>query len=361
MKILSTLLLVCCSMGAYSQQQDAAIEAAPEACGSSCTCGSGTQTPLGVMTDHIHGKGEWMASYTYMDMMMKGNRMGTKNASDNDVYSNYMMAPKTMNMQMHMVMLMYGVTDRLTLMAMGGYSRYTMGMTMSDNMISMPGMVMTPGNMNMSSVSSGLSDTKLSALYNLSHNENTRIIASGGIGLPTGTIKATGTTMLGENQRLPYDMQPGTGSFSVMPDITYIHQYNNLSVGADAGAEIRLNNNTIGYRTGNIYRATAWAAYRFLPFVSASLRADVTNTGKISGSDPMTAIEIYQQNDPTTSTANYGGTVSNVFAGLNFHINKMQWSKLNLLLEYGMPVYQDLRGIQMAQYSSFQGSLQYKF
>ena len=33
--------------------------------------------PLGVMGDHMHGKGEWMASYRYMSMDMDGLRSGS--------------------------------------------------------------------------------------------------------------------------------------------------------------------------------------------------------------------------------------------------------------------------------------------
>src|SRR4051794_38916947 len=120
MKVLSKWLLICCCLcsNAYGQQNPPITDSTNDkTCGPSCTCSKGTQTPQGVMTDHIHAKGEWMLSYTYMNMMMQGNNTGTAHVSDNDVYRQYMMAPATMSMQMHMAMVMYGVTDKLTLMA----------------------------------------------------------------------------------------------------------------------------------------------------------------------------------------------------------------------------------------------------
>ncbi len=273
------------------------------------------------------------------------------------------MAPETMSMQMHMAMAMYGVTDRLTLMAMGGYMVNNMSMNMSSAMMSMPGMsmVMPMGNMTMQTTSSGFTDTKVSALYNFSNKAVQRIIGSIGINLPTGAIKATGTTILGDAQRLPYDMQTATGSYSIMPDITYTRKYGLFYWGANAGADIKLNYNSLGYKDGNVYHATAWAGYQFLPYLCGTLRAEGVHTDMISGSDPVINVPIYQENDPTTRTANYGGTWTSAYAGLNFHLMKPVWERFRIMAEYGMPVYQNLNGTQMALKSNFLAGLQYAF
>jgi len=328
-------------------------------CEGFCCCSGNSQAPVGVMTDHIHSKGQWMFTYSYMNTVMQGNNIGASKVSDNDVYKNYMMAPDRMSMQMHMIMAMYGVTDRFTIMAMGGYMTSSMTMNMSSAMMNMPGMVMPAGDMTMQTNSSGLTDARVSALYNFSNSTNQRIIGSLGINLPTGTIRATGTTMLGDNQRLPYDMQTGTGSFGICPDITYAQKYASFYWGANAGADIKLNYNSLGYRTGNLYHATAWAGYQFLACLSATLRAEEVHVNSISGSDAAVAIPVYQENDPTTRTSNYGGTTTNVYAGLNFHIMKPVLEHFRVLAEFGMPVYQNLNGTQMSAKSSFIGGLQY--
>ena len=330
-------------------------------CNSFCGCAGNTQAPLGVMTDHIHSKGEWMLTYTYMNTMMQGNNIGASKVSDNEVYKNYMMAPETMTMQMHMAMLMYGVTDRLTVMAMGGYMVNNMNMVMSSTMQNMPGMVMTPGNLNMPNMSSGLTDTRLSALYNFSKKGNQRIIGSLGINLPTGTIMATGATVLGDGNRLAYDMQTGTGSVGIAPDITYARKYSSFYWGANAGANINLNYNSLGYKCGNTYHATAWAGYQLLPFVSGTLRAESVHQDMISGADKVMVNPYYEESDPTTQTSNYGGTWMNMYVGLNFYIMKPVLEHFRILTEYGMPVYQNLNGTQMALKSNFLAALQYSF
>jgi hypothetical protein len=326
-----------------------------------CCCSGNSQAPLGVMTDHIHGKGTWMFSYTYMNTSMQGNYIGTDKASDNTVYKNYMMAPETMSMHMHMAMLMYGVTDRFTVMAMGGYMVSNMSMSMSSAGMNMPGMVMPAGSMNMQTQSSGITDTRISGLYNFSKTSGQRIIGSLGISLPTGSIKATGVTILGDNQRLAYDMQQGTGSWSIEPDITYARKYGHFYWGANVGADIRLNYNSLGYKDGNVYHGTAWAGYQFLPFLSATFRAEDVHTNTISGYDPVINNPVYQENDPTTRTSNYGGTCINTYVGLNFYLMKPVLDHFRLMAEYGIPVYQNLNGTQMAAKANLLAGLQYSF
>ena len=338
----------------------------PPACNGSCCCAGNSQAPLGVMTDHIHNKGTWMLSYTYMNTMMQGNNIGAYKVNDNTVYKNYMMAPETMSMQMHMVMVMYGVTDRLTVMAMGGYMSNNMNMNMDSKggYMFMNGswMYMPAGtNMGMQTTSSGITDTKVSALYNFSGIAAQRIIGSIGISVPTGSIKETGTTILGDDQRLSYNMQTGTGSYSIDPDITYTRKYGLFYWGADIGADVKLNYNSLGYKDGNIYHATVWAGYQLLPFLTATLRAEDVNTGKISGSDQVIDNMFYQENDPTSHTANYGGTWMNAYVGLNFYLMKPVFSHFRLMAEYGMPVYQNLNGTQMSLKSNLLAGLQYSF
>ena len=370
MKHFKIFLALVCGLGftySYAQQQDTSPEIKIKDYGGTCSSGSGCTcdhngTPVGVSTDHVHPKGTWILSYTYGNTMFQGNNIGASKASDNAVFNEkYMMAPETMSMQMHMGMLMYGVTDKLTLMAMGGYMENNMSMNMSSAGMTMPGMVMPLGSMTMQTNSSGFTDTKVSALYNFSDIAVQRIIGSIGIGLPTGTIKAMGTTMLGDNQRLPYDMQLGTGSYSIDPDITYTRKFGLFYLGADAGADVKLNYNSLGYKDGNVYHATAWAGYQFLPFLCGTLRAEDVHADMISGSDPVINNPLYQEYDPTTRTGNYGGTWMNVYAGLNFHLMQPVIEHFRIMAEYGMPVYQNLNGTQIALKSNFLAGLQYAF
>ncbi len=331
--------------------------------GQSCNdcCGS-VQTPVGVMTDHIHPKGAWVVSYTYMNMMMKGNKAGTANLSDNQVYQNYMMSPQTMSMQMHMLMAMYSFTDRLTVMAMGGFVANNMSMNMDqagmNMMMNMPGMNMgTDYGSSMISKSSGLADTRIYGLYRIVSNCGNNLVGSLGVSLPTGTTSASGMTLLGNNEQLSYAMQIGTGSFGLLPSLTYVRKSGFWSLGAEAGALINMNTNAQGYRWGNTYNATAWAGYRFISSLSASIRAEGIYMGNIAGFDKD--IAVLMNNDPNANINNYGGQRVNIYAGLNYSIKKL--NGLIVMAEYGIPVYQNLNGPQMSMHGNAIAGIQYMF
>ena len=74
--------------------------------------------PISVMGDHTHHRGEWMFSYKFMNMNMEGLQQGQDNIKSSEVFNSYMVAPKKMTMQMHMLGVMYAPTEKLTLMAM---------------------------------------------------------------------------------------------------------------------------------------------------------------------------------------------------------------------------------------------------
>ncbi|MEL7454876.1 MAG: transporter, partial [Pseudomonadota bacterium] len=96
--------------------------------------------PIGVMADHRHKKGEFMLSYRYMWMQMSGSRIGTNSVTPEEIVTTVpnrfagtpgqpptlRVVPTDMTMQMHMFGGMYGLTDRVTLLAMTAYVRNEM-------------------------------------------------------------------------------------------------------------------------------------------------------------------------------------------------------------------------------------------
>ena len=59
--------------------------------------------PIGVMGDHAHPQGEFMFSYRFMFMNMDGNLDENSSMSESNVLADYMVAPRSMDMMMHMV------------------------------------------------------------------------------------------------------------------------------------------------------------------------------------------------------------------------------------------------------------------
>jgi hypothetical protein len=177
--------------------------------------------PIGVMGDHTHSAGEWMFSYRYRFMDMDGNREGTDNLSDAEVLQQFPVTPVRMTMQMHALGVMYAPTNDLTLMAMVPYVFKEM------DHVTRRGVRFTTN-------SEGFGDIKLTALYKVLDQSQQRLHLNIGMSFPTGSIEERDNTPAGDDQILPYPMQIGSGTFDLLPGITYLGQSNNWSWGSQA-------------------------------------------------------------------------------------------------------------------------------
>ena len=161
--------------------------------------------PIGVMGDHLHNKGEWMASYRFMNMGMDGNRDGTDRLDESEVLLSgtglYRVAPTDMSMTMHMLGLMYATSDNLTLMAMIPYIENDMG-----HVTAMGGAFNTS--------SSDLGDISLVALSSFSNG----MLWQMGLSFPTGDQNQKDLTPTG-NSVLPYSMQIGSGTYDLIAGV----------------------------------------------------------------------------------------------------------------------------------------------
>lgn len=352
-------IIACARLQVYAQDKDTvACTQNTKSCFECCR--PDAFAPAGIMTDHVHPKGEFGIAYGWMFSESKGNLQGTDNLSDNLIYyhKGYMMAPHLMRMQMHMLMPMYGITNRLTAMAMVIYNANKMNMHMMP-MESMPGMAMDAyNNMPTSTQSSGLGDTKLYLLYNLLGNCMQRLVVSGGISIPTGKIDAKGETLQGANDVLPYSMQLGTGTLNLMPGLVYVGQTYNLNFGVAANSNIKTGANVRNYRWGNEYSFSPWFAYKIKSWVSLSVRAEYYRMERIEGYDAT--IHLSSGNDPSANVLNYGMQQRiGFYGGLNLYAPSTCFKGMRLMAEYGLPVYNEMLGLQMPAKSFFSARIQY--
>jgi hypothetical protein len=85
--------------------------------------------------------------------------------------------------------------------------------------------------------------------------------------------------------RLPYPMQIGSGTYDLLPGMTYTGESSFLSWGAQAMGTIRLGDNKNDYRLGNRVDLTAWLAHNWTRWLSTSVRLAWSHWGNINGSD----------------------------------------------------------------------------
>ena len=290
--------------------------------------------PIGVMADHYHHKGGVMLSYRYMSMNMDGNISGTSDISDAAIYQYYMMAPKDMSMQMHMLGVMYAPTTKITLAAMANYINNEMNATMM-------------GGMNHYHASSGLGDIKLNAIVGLLKSKRQSFHMNAGLSIPTGDIDQASDHPMEHMgmimSKYPYRMQLGSGTWDILTGATYLAQSDRFSFGAQASTVIRTGENDNGYRLGNLYQLNSWGAYKTTGWLSVSVRGVGSIEGEMVGQDT----DLERMMSPVNDPKNFGGEMISAFGGFNIFIPSGVFSGLRFGLEYGYPVYQNANGIQM--------------
>lgn len=279
---------------------------------------------------HTHPIGEWMASYRYMPMRMMGNRVGTHRVSASEVLQDFMVTPTDMDMGMHMFGLMYAPSNKLTLMTMVPYSRLSM------NHLTRMGSRFT-------TQSDGLGDIQVSALYTFERQEHDLFHFDIGLSVPTGSIDKRDDTPAGPNQRLPYPMQLGSGTFDPKIGITYLGAMNEWSWGAHAAGIFRVGENSMHYTLGNRYVLEGWGSYRLNRWLSSSVRTTSTIWEHIHGADPS----LNPMMVPTAVPDLQSGNRLELSLGLNFFVASHKFFGNRLAAEFTVPLYQSLEGPQL--------------
>ncbi len=323
----------------------------------------GKNIPIGLLASCYVEKNKWSFNYSFSDNHHKGNKMGTEKVTNDFVFtqSGNMMSPLKMNMKTHLFTAMYGISNRLSAMATFGIKTNMMNMKPMPAYLAeeLTGMDMSTMKMPTFCNAYGFGDTKLYLFYNAIKKCNFDIIIGGGINIPTGSITKNGPTIIGSSKRLAYSMQLGSGTFDLIPNISCVGQHNFWAYGAEAIANITPSTNRLGYSYGNQFNLNTWISYSFLKIFSATARIKGTSQGDIFGFDP--ALYQMRNNDPTDNPNNYGGKTAIAFAGLNFDIYNENEKYLGVKLECGMPLYQNLNGIQMRTSSTFQLGINFSY
>ncbi|MBP7709844.1 MAG: hypothetical protein KA100_02095 [Rickettsiales bacterium] len=285
--------------------------------------------PIGVMRDHFHKKGEYMLSYRYDLMSMSGAREGTRDLSSADVLSKYTMSPSKMTMKMHMAGVMYGVTDNFTLTAMASFVEKDMKMFNRSYQKSEKEI-------------SGFGDLKLNAMYGIFDEPTRRAQFNLGLSVPSGSIKETY-----DGARVAYPMQLGSGSYEVLPGVSYSGYKGDYSYGAQLNGTFRINDNNSGYRLGDSHNITAWTAKKLSAAFSVSSRLDYTVTQKTKGYDKVLNTMMNLSMSPANNPKNSGRKSLDFLLGANFIMPKGYLKGHRLAIEGGVPLYQNINGIQL--------------
>lgn len=305
--------------------------------------------PISVMGDHYHGKNDIMFSYRFMRMNMETLINGTASITNNEAHdSGYMVTPLNMPMNMHMLGVMYGLSDRITLVAMAMYVEKDMELQMR----------MPNGMTNQfSTASSGFGDVKIGALYKILNKNKQSLHAQLNLSIPTGKIDAEDVTPMSNPNKiqLPYPMQIGSGTFDTDLAVTYLGQSDLVSWGSQLKTTIRFGENDDNYTLGNNYGLNSWFAVKTTDWLSFSGRIEGLITEKISGVNP----NLNPMMVTTADVNNSGGKYINSGVGFNIYIPKGTFKNVRFGFEYAYPIFQKPNGIQLKREETLTFGLQY--
>lgn len=298
--------------------------------------------PIHVMGDHYHSEGELMFSYRFMPMFMEGNLQGSDEIDNSNIYDRYNVAPQEMQMNMHMLGAMYGVSDQITLMAMANYISNSMDLK------SMSGMEFTTENAN-------LGDVNVVAMLKILNENRQSFHANMGVSIPTGSVDERDDTPMMNDAVLGYPMQTGSGTFDPFVKITYLKQFKVFSLGAQADFKTRLGENDENFTFGDRFQATTWVAHKISKNFSFSVSADYIHTGEIDGVNT----NLNPMMMPLFDVGNSGKDIFAGGLGLNYYVPEGSFKDFRIGLEYQLPIYQDVNGIQMEQTEMITAGIQY--
>ena len=302
--------------------------------------------PAGTMGEHVHRGGEVMVGLIWLHDDYRGaNQSGTRKLTDQQVaMAGYGVRTKSMTMDMAMLHLMWAPNDRVTFMAMPMWMR--MDMTMlgvgANDHDAMGAMAMSDGahhtlapGQTMSHSVSGFGDTELGALVSLSRNPSLSAHAGLSVSIPTGSVSRKNAS----GNFVHYMMQPGSGTWDLIPSFTVSGGSESLRWGAQARYKLRAEDrNKSGFRFGDRFDASAWLAKPLSPTAAVTARLAYSDEGMIEGhyNGP------HGHASPPDRQENYGGQVVQAGLGANVVIG----GNLRLGAEATVPLYQDLNGIQ---------------
>ena len=190
-----------------------------------------------------------------------------------------------------------------------------------------------------------LGDVELHLLYGLHDAWPYRAHLTAGISLPTGPVDRGDRLPSAptEERTLPYSMQPGDGTFGLLPGVVFVSENDAGTVGLQASGRIPLGENDRGWTRGNEVSANVWMAYRFTDWVSGSARLSARRTGSVQGGDAT----LDPWSSPMAHPALQAGTRIDLPVGMNVLFAEGPLHGNRLFAEFVLPVYQDLDGPQL--------------
>lgn len=287
--------------------------------------------PIGVLYDHtLKGGGQLLLSYRYFVTHFQGERAGTRNIPIEQVLADFPIAPRRMTQEQHLLLLEWAPTDSLTLTANLPFQQTNI------SQLSRDGTLIESTNMNPG-------DIPISAIFVLKRWQRHQLHANFGLSIPTGMTYWLGNLPNMTSPEFAYPLRSSSGTYDLVPGITYRGQNDRWTWGAQSTGIIRLGLNRFNYRLGDQIDLTAWVSRRVSDRASISARLDDLMVGNIHRFDPR----INQALVPTDVPSLQAFERTNLLFGLNYYFPDGRLPGQRFGFEAGFPVFQWVSGPQL--------------
>jgi len=308
---------------------------------------SHTSAPIGVMGS-MHHSG-FMISLKQGLMKMNGNIFDGKNISNSEILempnplgnmpANLSVIPQNMDMKMTMVDVMYAPSNNLTFMGMATYASRDMQLNSYSPMMSrdLVGQFSTS--------SSDLSDISFSTLFHINQIKNSRwhgeISFKKSIGSDDSMAQVL--TPMGKemNMIMPYAMQPGDSSSSLILGLTNTRKLNEDTVWVNQ-IKRKIVVSESSWSFGDQTEFNSWIQHPLSKQLSISSRLKFVDQDALSGGNALIMAPVQ-----TANPKNYGGTEAFIGLGMNINLDAFFSGNNSIGIEILKPVNQNKNNLQM--------------
>jgi hypothetical protein len=188
------------------------------------------------------------------------------------------------------------------------------------------------------------------ALLSLVRSEEHDLHVGLGASVPIGDVDENlRRTHQEERGRIHYAMQPGSGTWDLLPSVTYLGRHAGWSWGGQVGGAKRLESeNASGYALGDTFQASVWGGRRLFDWLGVSVRGLYTRQGEISGRYDG----LHDDSGPMDFPSNYGGEFWDLGIGATLSLSEGYLAGNELAIEWLEPLRDDVNGYQIERRGS---------
>ncbi len=286
--------------------------------------------PIGVRGDHTLHAGQMLFSVRYDQESFDDTFVSSHRVSTASVLAGFPFAPRRLFQNRETALIEYGATEDFTLL-----------MTLPFQHSRLDYLDTGGGSSSTSFTNPG--DITITGLYVLYRRPGQQLHLNFGLSAPTGFLDSQTDQPSPTFPNLPYVIRTSSGTYDLLPGLTYRGQNEFWTWGAQTTGAVHLGLNRASYELGDQADMTAWLSRRFTQRWGASARIDGQSWGNVRGADPRLNTSLSPTNRPDMQ----GGSRLNMLFGINYFLPAERTPGQQFSIEVGVPLFQSLDGPQL--------------